>query len=486
MFNLIKNKYISLPVPLKTSIIYMFCSILQKGIAFIVVPIYTRMVPSSEYGIYSLYQSWDAILCIFATLNMWNYLFSKGMIKYEKEKERFTSALIGLSFVLTSILLVCYLILKDWFYEFSGLSYGIMALMFLEFYFRPTYEFWCAKQRFDYDIKKYALSAIIIATITPIFTIAMISISKNVQNTNLGIILVSGKIIVPVVIYALIMLKMLLKNRNLFDKEIWLYALRFNLPLIPHFLSVVVLAQSDRIMIGKMCGTSETAIYSVAYAMASVLLIVNTAVIDSIIPWTYKQIRDNDVTKLPMVSAISLTLVAILNITLSMFAPEVIAIMAPSEYYAAVYIIPPVAISNVFIFMFNLYANIEYYYEETKLVAYSSCISAILNIVLNYVFIKKYGFIAAGYTTLVCYIVYAICHCIFMKYVQKKHKAPTNLYNLKLLWGIGILAAIISILIIGLYEYLFIRIMILLTIMVVLFILRKKLIELFLFVRKNR
>ena len=86
MFNIVKKKYLLLPIPLRTSVIYMLCSVLQKGISFLVVPIYTRMVATDQYGIYSLYQSWDSILCIFATLNMWNYLFSKGMIKYEKDR----------------------------------------------------------------------------------------------------------------------------------------------------------------------------------------------------------------------------------------------------------------------------------------------------------------------------------------------------------------------------------------------------------------
>lgn len=93
----------------------------------------------------------------------------------------------------------------------------------------------------------------------------------------------------PVGIYIMILAKTLMKNKILYDKEIWLYALKFSLPLIPHFLSVVILAQSDRIMIGNMCGTGKTAIYSVAYSVASVMLIVNTAVMDSIIPWTYKK-----------------------------------------------------------------------------------------------------------------------------------------------------------------------------------------------------
>ena len=107
-------------------------------------------------------------------------------------------------------------------------------------------------------------------------------------------------------------------------------------------------------MIGSLCGTSETAIYSVAYSVASVLLIVNAAVMDTIIPWTYKSLQKHEYGKLPYVSAAGLFLIAALNLLVGLCAPEIIQIMAPAEYQEAVYIIPAVAISNVFIFMFNL------------------------------------------------------------------------------------------------------------------------------------
>ena len=71
---MIKNRYLSMPLPVRVAILYMFCSVIDRGIAFIVVPIYTRMVSSEQYGFYSVFQSWESIFSIFATLNMWNYL----------------------------------------------------------------------------------------------------------------------------------------------------------------------------------------------------------------------------------------------------------------------------------------------------------------------------------------------------------------------------------------------------------------------------
>lgn len=451
------NKYKELPLPVKTSIIYMFCSILQKGIAFIAIPIYTRLVSSNQYGVYSLYQSWDSILIVFATLNMWNYLFNNGMIKYERQKDEFTSGLLGLNFSLTTILFFIYILIYKWFEAVSGLSFVVMILMFTDFYLRPSYEYWCSRQRFEYNVRKYAISAIIITIITPVVSVLLICIFKSLSMFNLGVTLIAGKVFCAGLIYFIVMISILQKHHKLYNKKIWKFALAFNIPLIPHFLSTIILSQSDRIMIGSLCGVSEAAIYSVAYSVAAVMLIVNSSAMDSIIPWVYKCLKEKDYRRLPLVATCSLVLVASLNILVSICAPEIIAFMAPEEYWKAIYIIPPVAVSNIFIFMFNLYANIEYFYEKTKLVAMASCGSAIINVLLNYIFIKEYGFIAAGYTTIVCYILYAFCHYCFMRYVLKSHNIQASVYNNLILWGIGMGSVIISILIMFLYPYKLIR-----------------------------
>ncbi len=453
----VKDKYLMLAPPVRASLIYTFCSVLQQGISFIAVPIYTRMVPSEQYGIYSLYQSWDQILIIFATLNMWNYLYSNGMLKYEDRKEEFTSALLGLNIVLTSLVLVVFLVAKNWFISFSGLPGVVAVFLFADFYLRPGYEYWSARQRFEFDVKKFAIAAITISIATPFISIGSIYVLKSLNYKYLGIALIFGKVFCAGVIYLIINAGIIKRCKQLFDREIWKFALGFNLPLIPHFLSTVLLAQTDKIMIGSMVGKSEAAICGIAHSVTTVMLIVNTALMNSIVPWTYRRFKDDDYEKIPFVSAITLSAVACMNILAALCAPEIIAIMAPKEYSAATYLIPPMVISNVFMFMFNFYANVEYYHEKTKLVALASCMSAIVNVVLNYIFIPIYGFVAAGYTTLTCYVIYAMFHYLFMRKVLKEKKITKKIYNNKVLWGIGISAALISLFVILLYPYPFIR-----------------------------
>ena len=68
-------------------------------------------------------------------------------------------------------------------------------------------------------------------------------------------------------------------------------------------------------------------------------------------------------------------------------------------------------------YTYDLFAKFAFYYEKTLAIMVASVSGAILNIILNYIFIAKYGYLAAGYTTLACFMVYSLAHYFIMKKV---------------------------------------------------------------------
>ena len=451
--------YKNLAMPARTSIIIFICSILRKAIGFFAVPVYTRIVDSEQYGIYSLYQSWESLVLIIATLNMWNYLVNNGMIKYPLKKDLFLSSLTGLNLAITffwSIIYFCFHITIN---DFTGLSTMLMIVMLLNIAIYPSFEYWSSRKRYEYDVKYYAIFSIIITILTPIISVILVKVFDLYKPDLSAYGLIIGRFLGSTFIYGFVFIFIIFKGRKLFNYEIWKYALSFSLPLIPHFFASVILQQSDRIMIDKICGASFAGIYSVAYSLGVVMIFVNDALNSSVIPWTYQSMEKKDYSHISKVSEICLLIVASINVLLSLFAPELIAIMAPTEYAKAVYVIPPVAMSNILILLFNFYANIEYYYEKTKLVAIASCLSAVLNIVLNYLFIPMFGFVAAGYTTVICYVIYALCHLVLMRHVLKDKNITDSIYNNAKLWLIFVVASAIALSSMLLYEYLMLRLL---------------------------
>ena len=118
----------------------------------------------------------------------------------------------------------------------------------------------------------------------------------------------------------------------------------------------------------------------------------------------------------------------------------------------SVWIVPPVSCSVFFIFLYSLFSNIELYYENSKNIMKASILTSILNLILNFVFIKFFGYVAAAYTTLVCYIFLSLLHYIYMKKVLKEENVKEHPYNLEAILIISFIIIGYSILITFTYS----------------------------------
>ena len=156
----------------------------------------------------------------------------------------------------------------------------------------------------------------------------------------------------------------MIKGKTFFHKKYWKFALAFSLPLIPHYLSVTILNNSDRVMINKFCGTGSAAIYGVAYSMVWCWILLWQPLILPILlgftsPWPKRSIKK--------ISKLVTALVALLggvSLLLVTFAPEIIRIMAPASYYEAVWLVPPITLSMFICLLYNVFAGLEFYFEK--------------------------------------------------------------------------------------------------------------------------
>ena len=422
------DKYNCLPVQIKASFWFLICSFLQRGISTITVPIFTRILTSTEYGRISVFNSWNAIISVFVTLNLFSGVYLRGLVAYEENRKEFISSMQGLCFSLVVIWLVIYFAFESFWNNLFNLSTNLMLLMFVHIWLSASFSFWATEQKVEYKYARLVGLTLLMAILSPALSVYL------VLNCNDKVMArIAGGLIVQGFLYGWLFFYHLKNGKRFFSKVYWKYALCFNLPLIPHYLSTIILNSSDRIMIADMVDNKSAGIYSLSYSVSMVLTIFNSSLLSTVEPWIYQKLKSNDLLKLPKVAYCSLSLIAGINIALIAFAPEIIAFFAPKEYYDAVWIIPPVAMSVYFMFSYSYFAAFEFYYKKTGYIAIATMAGAVLNIVLNYIFIKLYGYYAAGYTTLICYIIYAVAHYVFMSRVCNEFLNGNKVYSLKIL-----------------------------------------------------
>lgn len=446
------DKYKQMSVQARASIWFVVCSLLQKGISFITVPIFTRLMTTEQYGTYSVYLSWLQILTIITSLYLYFGVFNNAMVKFENDRDRYISSMQGLTIVLDVLFFLLFLVFKRSWSEVLGLAPIIIALMFLEMLVTPALSFWSSRQRFEFRYKR-------LVAITMVKTVAnpLLGLIAVVCFTDKSLARIASIVVVEVLVCAPIMVMQFCKGKCFFDKVYWKFALGMAIPLVPHYLSGTILSQGDRVMIDKFVGKSEVAFYSVAYSIGMLVQIFTNAINNSFTPWVYQKIKARDYQGIEKTINMLLILIAAISIGIMMFSPELIMVFGSDEYASAVYVIPPVAASVFFIFLYNVLAIPQFYFEKTKFLMLSSVIAAVVNVCLNYIFIREYGYIAAGYTTLVCYVLYSIGHFIVSKKVTTQYLPGKKMYDTKFIAAIGTAMIFIGILCNFLFDYWYIR-----------------------------
>ena len=370
--------YRNLGVQAKAAVWYTVSNVLQRGISFFVVPIYIRIISTKEYGEYSLFQSWNSIILVFATLNLYAGVFTKSMVDYNSDRERYTSSMQGLNTLSAFVVFIIWLLVRNTTALNIDISFGESAFLLLFYITYPATCYWLTKQQVSYRYMKMITVSLSVALVTPIVSLLLL------RFTGLRVkALIYGYVISQTIFGLVFYIIGFVKGKTIFIKEYWIKALKFNIPLIPHYLSLIVLAQADRIMIGSMCGEDKAGIYTFAYQIALLMSIITSGINSALLPWLYGNLKNTTYSNIRKTINYICAFVGIMTLMAILVSPEIVHILGTADYNDAINIIPAVAISVYCTFCYGLYVNVEFYYSATKYVMLASTSGAILNIVLN-------------------------------------------------------------------------------------------------------
>ncbi len=478
------ERYNRLPIQVKASIWFLVCSFLQRGISVITTPIFTRLLSTAEYGQYSVFNSWLSIVTIFITFRLYQGVYTQGLVKFDQDRAVFSSSLEGLTTVMCAAGTVVYLLFHNFWNNLFSLTTAQMLCMLVMIWSTAAFNFWAAEQRVMLKYRQLVLITLIVSVAKPVLGIVLVLHADDKVTAR-----ILGLALAELLGYIGLYIVQMKRGKKFFSGRFWKYALLFNLPLIPHYLSQTVLSSADRIMIANMVGDDEAGIYGLAYSISQIMLLFNTALTQTLAPWIFQKIKDRKVRDISGVAYGSMGLIAGVNLLLIALAPEIVAIFAPSSYGAAIWTIPPVAMSGLFIFEYDLFSEFEFYFEKTRFIMVASIVGAVANIILNLLFIPIFGYIAAGYTTLVCYAIYAVSHYLFMNRVCRQNLNGERPYRTRTLLLITVGFMAVGFYFLFTYNFPILRYISLAVVVVVIILARKQIMELIrglLTTRRNR
>lgn len=400
------KKWKELPASVKASVAFAASTFLLRGISFITTSIFTRIMPTSQYGVISTYNSWLSIIEVFAVLGLTSAgVFNSGLIEYKDSRDQYIFSVMSLCNIVTLIVFGILALIKLYVPNFL-IDNNLLLLMFIHFLFYPALIFWTTKQRYDY---KYKLSSLItIGSVVIGQGIAIYAVMQTSQNHGATKLWANeiGWLIFCIPIYVYLWIKGFNKN-NFFR---WKRILTFAIPLIPHYLAQHVMSGADRIMITDLVSSSDSGIYNVVATLSMIALIFWNAINASLIPFSYEKISEGDYQPLNRIVKMLLLGYGLICLGVVIVAPEIMHFLAPKEYSGGLYAIPPIVGVAFTTALYNLYANVEFYYKKSVSITIATIVSAVVNIALNALLIPKFSYVGAAYTTLISNILLILLH----------------------------------------------------------------------------
>ncbi|MBP5406153.1 oligosaccharide flippase family protein [bacterium] len=418
-FNKVKGIINSIPLGVRSAVVYTTATVFSRGLAIITVPIFTRLMSTEQIGVVNLYNTWHGLISVVATLSLTSGGFAVAMKEYEKRRYEYISSVQALTSLVAVLIALIYITAPSFWNNLLGLPAALMIIMISGFLFEPARDFWRSMQRYEYKYKLPGAVSMLSALFASSFAVLVVIQMKESGAENLAEGRLVSSRIITLSVAAVIWIYHFLKGKTFINKEFWIFSLKLSIPLIGYQLAAQILNVSDRIMIDKMVGKSAVGIYGTLYSVSSISLLVWNAINASFVPYLFQNIEKKE-HKIKEISFGLLEAYAAIAVVLTFLAPEIVQVLATEEYFEAIYIMPPISVGIFFISVAHIYSNILVYYKKTKYVMYGSLIAAVLNIVLNIIFIPVYGYMAAAYTTLLGYVVMASVEALWSIRIHRK------------------------------------------------------------------
>ena len=406
----------------KAGIGYTIGNYFIKGLTFLTLPIFTRLMNPSDYGIYNIFIASEGFLYVLIGLAI-HTTYKNAWYKYGDIRQNgisynsYVSSTMVLILISAFVWFLLFLIFAG--YLSNLLLLDRICLIILVAYSASMAVMACFNVHIgiQYRFKTFVL-------VSGLNAICNISVSILLMLTIFSDQRYLGRIIgtsLPAVIIGFFIIYFFIKkSKPSSDLSGIKWGLKYSLPIVPNGIGQVIIGQFDRMMINKMISSFSAGIYSFAYNIFGVVNVTYMSLDNVWSPWLYEKMNKKDYSLIRSKANVYVTLLFLFSSIIIMISPELIHLMGTPDYYESSYSVIPIIAGGFFLFLSSLPISIEYFYERTKMIATATLLAAIMKVLLNMYCLREYGYISAGYTTLVTYIFYFLFHYITARKIHGK------------------------------------------------------------------
>lgn len=370
----------------------------------------TRNLTVSEYGAYALFSSFIMVLFVVLDLGFSQYIITRiaGEERLPKLK-KFVSIFIFEFFLLFAFIILMFLLknpflslikLKDYPLEF-GIALFIISTLTLT---RLTISLLLANKEIEFEsVIRFLQNSLWI-----ILLIIFLFFFKPLNLMWIMILWFAGTFLTLLV--ALLYFKKEIKifrQKLKFDSAAVKRGLLFGLPLVPATISGWLIVFIDRYLINYFMDINDVAIYALAYSLVTLILSFASTISGLLYPYAAEAYNKKQDYNLYFNMALKYGLFFIIPFTVLLLTLRyaVVTLFSGVKYIPSTFIIPFLILYPLFAYLANIYYLNLLLRGKIKTVVKAYIFAAILNIVLNLIFIPLFGLPGAAVATVTAYII---------------------------------------------------------------------------------
>ena len=441
----------------KQTAIYGLATVLPRMLSFLLVRLYTGILPTAEYGEVSIVLSWMVFFNVILSYGMETAFFRFYSAETDKENVIATSTI---SIFWSSILflfgsLIFRNTLASWAHvDVQYITFTIWILVLDALVIIPFSKLRANKRPMMYAIIKIgnvvvnlALNLYFLLVLPKIYADSPDSFLGNmyIDNFEIGYIFVSN-LLASLLTFVVLSPNYVSLKRN-FDVVLWKKMMRYGLPILIAGIAFAVNEHFDKILLGYWLpdniAKSEVGAYSACYKLGLFMVLFATAFRLGIEPFFFSHSsNENAPQTYAMITKYFVIFGSLILLGVIVFADILKLLLLDNEsYWEAMKVVPLIILANFFL---GIYNNLSVWYkltDKTIIGAYISIVGALLTLLLNYVLIPTFSYYGSAIATISAYGSMMLISYILGK---KHYPIPYDMEKIGSYLGISILFSVIS------------------------------------------
>lgn len=386
-----RNKYL-----LKNTVIFSIGNFGTKIISFFLVPLYTNILTTREYGTVDLIYTIGMVLVPLLTLNI-----GESIMRFALDKDADCDKIMSTGITILIFGAIIGLLILPIANLFESVSnYSIYIYLYtLTLAFSQIFLCYLRGKEF---LLKYSIGNIIQSLTIAIFNIIfLIGMKKGIEGYLMAYILANvctglygfwaGKVNLVIKKYSI-------------DIELSKNMIKYSVVLIPNSFMWWIMNSSDRMMVSAMISVTANGVYAVAYKIPTLLSTITTIFNQA---WSYSAIREDESEDKEeynnRVYDNLVTIVIVVATGLLMIMKPFLSVYVGKEYYAAWHYVPYLIVGFVFMTLGSFIATSYTVHKDSMGFLISGTVGAIINLILNFILIPMMSVSGAAFATCISY-----------------------------------------------------------------------------------